>query len=283
MRTGFLTIVFITSLNNLLAKNDLFPEIRGWEVQIDKEIFTTANLYELIDGAADLYIQYGFQQLNIATYRCDDDIEVRVELYHHDLPENAYGIYASERMSDYNFIPLGIQGYTGEGILNFLTGEYYVKIMSTGRKNAGEGNLRYIAEKIIDNLKQNNSWPAEIGFFPDEGKIYMSDGYVAKNFLGYGFLHAAFTARYNIDGGFTLFIIHDKAKGAAGMLDKYLSMMKEDKIRRQDEVYIVNDFFNGDIYMYLINDFIVGVMNTRNEKTALTYIKKTAEKIKNNR
>lgn len=279
MRVIFFILSVFLVHHILYADNELFPEIKGWDLKIEKETYTPANLFELIDGAADLYIQYGFQRLYIATYHKNQDMEIRVELYHHNLPENAYGIYTSERMPDYNFIPVGVQGYTGEGILNFLTGEYYVKIMSAGRINAGEGDMKHIAEKIADNLKQNNSWPSEMSFFPEEGKIFMSDGYVAKNFLGYGFLQAAFTAKYTTGGGLTLFIIHGKDKEAEVMLNTYLGMMKEEKVRRQDGIYIVNDFFNGNVYMSLKSDYIAGAFNVRDEKAAITLIKRTTELI----
>ncbi len=266
----------------LYAENDLFPEIKGWDLKIEKETYTPANLFELIDGAADLYIQYGFQRLYIATYHNNQDIAVRVELYHHNVPENAYGIYTSERMPDYHFIPVGVQGYTAEGVLHFLTGSFYVKIMSVGSRNAGEEILRLIAEEIVKKINQNNSWPVEISFFPEEGKVFMSDGYVAKNFLGYGFLQSAFTARYTTGGGMTLFIIHGKDKEAEVMLNTYLGMMKEDKVRRQDGIYIVNDFFNGNVYMSLKSDYIAGAFNVRDEQAAITLIKRTTELIGEN-
>ena len=107
----------------------------------------------------------------------------------------------------------------------------------------------------------------------------MSDGYVAKDFLGYGFLQAAFTARYTTGGGLTLFILHGKDKDASVMLNSYLGMMKEDKIRHEDGIYVINDFFNGYVFLTLKNNYIAGAYDVRDEKAALTLIKKITERI----
>ncbi len=106
----------------------LFPIVPGWTVTTDTTVYTPDNLYDLIDGAADVYLSYGFTDLHLANYRDGKGTEVRVELYRHNTPANAFGIYSQERKPDYHFISVGAQGYRDEGVLNFLAGRYYVKV-----------------------------------------------------------------------------------------------------------------------------------------------------------
>jgi hypothetical protein len=258
----------------------LFPEIEGWKLSRDKEVYTPGDLWELIDGAAELYLAYDFQDLHMATYSGGQDREVRVELYRHSTPANTYGIYTAERMPDYHFIEMGVEGYTGPGILHFFTGHYYVKVLSVGSGEVGEEILMSIAGRVSSGLGQPGSWPEEVGLFPEDGKIAMSDAYYASDFIGYSFLHSAFTARYNHDGEFTLFIIHGKTGEAKSMMEKYLGLMKGEKVEQKGDIMVVHDLFNGTVYLNLRGDYLVGAMNAAKEEVAVDYIGKTIRRIK---
>ncbi len=123
--------------------------------------------------------------------------------------DNAYGIYTAERMPDYPQVSVGSQGYKSQGVLNFLSGNYYVKIMSAGAVEAEEDAIAQLAGKINEMLGQPVGLPAALRLFPEEGKENLSDAYIAQNFLGYSFLHSAFTAKYKTEAEFQLFIIRD--------------------------------------------------------------------------
>ena len=45
------------------GENDLFPEVQGWKMKIDERVYNSGNLWELIDGAADIFLSYYFQNL----------------------------------------------------------------------------------------------------------------------------------------------------------------------------------------------------------------------------
>jgi hypothetical protein len=277
-KAGFiLTALFSGAV--LFAQEGSFPEIKGWELQVDKKVFATDDLWEMIDGAAELYIAYRFQDLRQAIYAGDKEREVKVELYRHDTPLNTYGIYTAERMPDYSFIEMGVQGYTGEDILNFFTGCYYVKISSYGRNDVDEETLKAIAGEVSHHLNQTGSWPAEVGLFPAEGKMAMTDGYVASNFMGYSFFRSAFTAQYSAGGEFTLFIMHGKEGEAETMLNSYLEMVKEDSIAKKDSMYVVGDPYNGKVVLSKKGDYLVGAMNAVDVATSVEYTRKTTENI----
>ncbi len=275
-KTG-LTLVILVSGSLLLAAEDLFPEIRGWKLSVDNVIYTSDNLWELIDGAAELYLAYDFQDLHLATYSGPKGREVRVELYRHSTPKDTYGIYTAERMPDYSFIEMGVQGYTGPGILHFFTGHYYIKVLSAGSADVDEATLKDIAGRVSSGLGQPGSWPAEVGLFPSAGKAFMSDAYFASNFMGYSFFHSAYTARYEAGGGFTLFIMHGKAGEAENMLAKYREQVKENNVEQKDGMLVVKDPFNGTVYLSVKGDYLMGAMNAGNEEVAVEYVRKTME------
>jgi hypothetical protein len=258
--------------------SDLFPEIAGWKMQTDQRVYNSNDLWELINGAADIFLSYSFKDLHIAEYSKNDQI-IRVELYQHSTPENTYGIYTAERMPDYPQVSIGSQGYKSQGVLNFFTGNYYIKIMSAGQQEADESVIALVAGKVNDQLAQPDGLPDVLQLFPEEGREYLSDTYIAQNFLGYSFFHSAFTMRYKSEAEFQLFIIKSAPEEIQRMMNEYLKVIKLNSPEMKGNLQIINDPFNGTVYLECKNNYLVGVINTTNEAKASEYITRVMHKI----
>lgn len=261
--------------------SEWFPEIGGWKMEEDERVYTSADLWELIDGAAEAFLSYGFSDLHLAEYTMGEQI-IRVEIYHHSSPENAYGMYAAERMPDYDQIVIGAQGYTSEGILNFFAGPYYLKIMAVGLAEVSPEDIRQVAEQMDRHLDQSRQMPETLSLLPEEGMEYLSDRYIATDFLGYSFLHSAYTASYENNGTFTLFIIHASPEEIQTMLEGYRALLKEDKFQEKNSLIVINDMFNGTLFLSEQSGYLVGVMNTEDENKATDYIGRVMAKIPGN-
>src|SRR5512146_1704116 len=64
----------------------------GWKKAEAPKRFTQADLYGYIDGGAELFLEYGFEQLTVQKYRNGAD-EFTVEAYRMTDPAAATGIY----------------------------------------------------------------------------------------------------------------------------------------------------------------------------------------------
>ncbi len=243
------------------GSSDMFPEIRDWELSVNEKVYSPGNLWDIIDGAADAYLSYDFIDLHLADYS-KGDVMVHVELYRHGSTNNTFGIYSSERSPDYHFIEIGAEGYSGEGILNFLSGQYYVKIYSTSEGPGVQESLRLIAGEVESSLKQENNWPLELGLLPEPGKLARTERYIAKNFLGFDFLHSAFIADYSDGEDFKIFIIDAGDSGELnGMLEKYLRFTGQSTDLISDSSFVIEDPYNGDILVSVHKDYICGVQD----------------------
>jgi len=185
----------------------VFPQILGWKITQDDPVYDVNNLWDIIDGAADLYLEYNFIDLHIARYIRTDGIEVRVELYRHDSDADAFGMYSQERDTGYNFIQIGVQGYLQQGVLNFLTGSYYIKLSTYQKGSKAQEAMQTIGRALTTHLKQNNTMPKLFQVFPGEEKLSNTEQYVAHNFLGYSFLNSAYTVMYKDSSAFKIFVI----------------------------------------------------------------------------
>ena len=263
-------------------QNDFqFPEIEGFKKTGDVEIYDSDNLFDYINGAADLYLSYEFEKLQLQRYNDPNNGSLIVEIYELSTLSNTFGIYSAERPDEGKWLDIGQQGYFEKDILNFYQGRFYVKMMSMKLEMSADIMMN-IANKIEDVLPKIDDKMELIGLFPEEGKISNSERYINKNFLGYESLSEAYTAKYSIDNKkFDLFIIKNKNSNECKiMLTNYSNSIGLDTIKISQGKIDILDPFLGEFPIAWINEYIVGAINFTDEKTALEYIERVIKEIK---
>lgn len=251
-----------------------FPEIAGWKRSEEIQTFSPKTLYEYIDGAADLYLMYDFEGLKVAEYQNEKKSSVTVDVYFHKTPVQAFGIYSQERLPDANFINVGAEGYIESNALNFLTGPYYVKISSYNTGSEDQEILLAFAKKVSESLGEKGSLPPILSSFPEEGKKKHSEKFIAKNFLGYSFLHSAFTAEYELSGKkFRLFVIEGDRQECMGMIQKYLQQIGSPAKDVVEGRYTLPDPYQGEIDLYWKGKKVWGVLNVSEPALRSKYLK----------
>ncbi len=241
----------------------VFPEVTGWKQSGEVQIYQPENLFDYIDGASDLYLSYDFQELKVAEYQNVNKASVIIEVYRHKTPTHAFGIYSQERLSDANFLDIGAQGYGEKDILNFLTGNYYVKMNSFKTGSEEQKILLNFAEKMIESFGEKGSLPSILSSFPEEGKKKNSEKFIAIKFLGYSFLHSAFTADYALSGKkFKLFVIEGaEGNDCRAMIQRYLKETGSPEANITEGRYTIADPHHGEIGLHWKAKYIWGTLN----------------------
>jgi hypothetical protein len=206
-----------------------FPSFAGWTKKGEPEVYTPDNLFEYIDGAAEVFLGYDFQKLATLTYENDQKNSYTVDVYQHSSDRNGFGIYSQEKPVEGHFLPIGVQGYYEKGVLNFVKGHYYVKMSGYDLGDNDEKVLTGAAREIAAALEGTGTFPPVLKCFPEKGKIANSEAYINQDFLGHSFLHSAFVANYEMNGQkFQVFIIEaDTPKGVDDILDNYTAFVKK--------------------------------------------------------
>ncbi len=240
-----------------------FPEIDGMKIEYNYPVYTGEDLWDYINGASDGYMSYHFERLDIAEYIDGQGNTVKVEIYKHQKPEDAYGIYSTERSPDYHFVEIGTEGYAEDNLVYFVTGPYYIKIIAAPGTSVVQDELMKIAKIIGDFLVENPSPPPVLAMFPKDGKILHSERFVATNVLGHEFLSDFFMADYDMENQQFTLMIHKGAseENCLNMLQKYYNYTKEPMpAKTQNGLYTVNDKYNGTIYFFLKGNGLIGFM-----------------------
>lgn len=285
MRNSILVLCLCFTLN-LSAQSDskltaIFPKAYGTWIYSDSiRIFNPENLYDYIDGGADSYLSYNFKELSVITYNKSDNKYITIEVYNHQSPLLAFGIYAQERPTKGYFLKIGAQGYQEEGILNFLCGKYYVKI-SSHDESAETGELiRKIALDLASKLDSKAEMPEILKYLPDEDKVANSESLLNTNFLGYDFFSATLLSTYKIgENTFKLFIIPCISnEKSSQIMTKYMQAVKM-KFEGKEGIYEVNDPHNGVLILEWRGKFIWGVLNPDHVKLSTDYLTLIRDKV----
>jgi hypothetical protein len=260
--------------SNSDRKTFTFPEITGWRQSEEIQTYKPETLFEYINGAADLYLAYDFQELRVAEYSNEKKASVILEIYHHKTPLDAFGIYSQERLSDANFLDIGAQAYIEPNVLNFLAGPYYVKINSFNTGPDDREILIAFAKKISTKLGEKGTLPSILSSFPEEGKKKNSEKFINKNFLSYSFLHSAFTADYERSGRkFKLFIIEGLERDdCRAMIQKYLQQTGNPAKDAVEGRYVMSDPYNGEVDIHWKGKNIWGILNVSDASLCSKYL-----------
>ena len=279
-----LIILLIVSLfvpgSSNAGDDDLFPSVSGWKFVPGESEYTPDNLWDLIDGAAELYLSYGFEHLTLGEYTDQSGTDVRVEVYRHSSRTNAFGMYSQERNPEYHFINVGVQGYIEDGVLNFLSGPFYVKITTHIPAKQGRDAMTLIAGKVAESLHQDPAWPAPLTLLPTDARRPNSETYIAENFLGYSFLHSAFVADYGKAGTIQAFVIElSTEEQAQRMASAYLKETQSGSAA-QEGSFKIQDPNIGPVYLLVQGRFFCGVVRCGEEKTAESLLKEMQGRVK---
>jgi hypothetical protein len=253
--TGFLFII-ITAVS--LGQDISFPELEGFKKSTQFPVYTNADLWNFIDGAADTYVALGFVDLHVAEYKKGKEV-IKLEIYRHSDHTMAFGIYASERSSSFRFINLGSQGYVTGGAINFFKGNYYVKVRTYSEKPKTLHAEESLASVVANMLGGETDMPALLSKFPDENRKVNEETFINESVLGHEFLNKAFKADYSVGtDNFSIYLIKFNSSQAALKTGKaYLTAAGVDLVESNNVKCVISDGYNGTIFLSWYEDTMV--------------------------
>ncbi len=240
------------------------PDIPGWTVSEEVEVFNPENLFDRINGAAPLFIENNFREMTSLEYR-NGTHYITIQAYRHATPEDAFGMYASERSSELGFINLGGEAQGDKSGLFFFAGCIYIKMWSFGEGDAA-GILQTIGGALAQHIDPNADYPALLQGFATEGKLMFSEAYITANFIGHQFLRQVYLAKYTFNGKeYQVFVIDGQSpQGAKAILQQYLAFTKQSGEPKEGEL-VINDRYNGEIPMRWQGRYLTGVFSDRGD------------------
>jgi hypothetical protein len=256
-------------------------DVPGWTLSDETEVFDPDNLFDRINGAAPLFIENNFVEMTSLEYRKGDDY-ITIQAYRHATPEDAFGMYASERSDELAHFDIGGEAQGDDKNLFFFAGCIYVKMWSNSAGDVTE-ILHAIGRGLSAKIDAGAAYPPLARLFPAKGKRAWSESYITKGFVGHEFLKSVYSAKYEYEGQpFQLFVVDGKTKdGARKILDSYVEFTGQPAVTDEGSA-VIKDRYNGDIPIVWKGQYLVGACNENGEtvKNAAEWLKEIAERLK---
>ena len=125
-------------------------EIAGLEI-VQTRTFTETSLYGYINGGAELYLEYGFDNLAVTELQYEGR-DIRVETYRMKDPEAAFGIFSVSRFRCNGGAKITRPICRSAFQLQFSKGPYYVSIINDSGNEADQKISGDIAAKMIGRI-----------------------------------------------------------------------------------------------------------------------------------
>lgn len=177
------------------------PALDGWAAVDEQYRYGRDDLWEYINGAAELFLSYGFRELTVADFERGDEA-LTVSVYDMGAPLDAYGVYETEKpdkaevVADAGSAALVQPPYRGLMIKD----RYYVKIEAGGGDVSAEafaGALRDVAA----GLPGEDGLPPELLALPETDRVPGTVSFTGSDYLGLEDLASCLHADYrNAEG-----------------------------------------------------------------------------------
>jgi len=168
---------------NVNPKIILPSEMAGWKWDGKDMKYNSRTLFDYIDGAAELYLAYGFQDLVVRRFEKPGQPSIMAELYEMASSEDAYGAFSFEHQDE----PVGIgQGSEfGGGLLRFWKGKYFVSVYAEGEGKEVEPAILSIGRAMAESIPGEGPEPKIIQYLPGQalGLVDKSVRYLKSHVL----------------------------------------------------------------------------------------------------
>jgi len=265
-------------------------EAAAWKWDGKEMKYNSKTLFKYIDGAAELYLAYGFQNLTVRRFEKSGQPPIVVELYEMASSEDAYGVFSFEHQDE--AVGIGQGSEFGGGLLRFWKGKYFVSVYAEGEGTEVESGILKMGGAAANSIQAVGPEPKLVGFIPgkDLGLVDKSLRYLKshvllnqrffiahQNILNLNRKTEAVLAQY-LQGKQKTQLLLIRYPDSKEAVDAYRSFMKvylpdaggKDRSKTEDQKWT---------FARQQNEFVVIVFGSPTEAAAEALVKSTEEKL----
>jgi len=145
----------------------------GWTKAGPLRTFTGQDLFNQIDGGAELFLEFGFAKLRLQAY-ARDKAELTLNAYEMESAASALGVYLMKMGRETPFPEIGARNSCEEIQLTILKGRYFIQVDNLGEVPAWTTEAVALANAFLAGVAEEKA-VSPIGTLPAEGKLAGSE------------------------------------------------------------------------------------------------------------
>jgi len=263
----------------LLKKLAAVQVPKGWKCAGDIATYDRSNLFELIDGEAELYFPYGFKRAIAVNYASTAQPQngIAAEIYEVGSTLDAFGVYSNYRDTKSRLVPLGVEGFAGPSQAMFYQAQFFVKVRARGTSTQNRAAVLPCAQAISGVLPKNSRPPEELELLDLPDVIPKTQQYFPQSVLGYDCFTNGLVADASVyeKSPVKVFIIFEiTSKTAREALQCYETFLKTSKAvycwweLSSGKVLVANDPLYKRVIVKQFRNMILGVAKSPEPKKA---------------
>ena len=190
---ALLTLLFLPSFVSAQTALDFLPDngwLPGWQRSYEAQAYEGDDLFFLINGGADLFLEYGFSDVAAVELQHPTDGKIYVEVYRMASDSAAFGVFSLRRGSLEMEVNEGPWVVYGEDNLHLWQGPFYVSASSFGFSNMNKIKVfAKLISQISEQFPAGNQTPALYNAYPQEDvshAVYARGPLALNNFYHFG-------------------------------------------------------------------------------------------------
>ncbi len=245
--------------------------VPGWAQKGEARSYEADNLFEYMDGNAEGYLIYGFQ--NMHGVACEKDgVTLVIDISDFGDDDSSFGMFSSTRDPRQPQAKLGMGGQIVPRRLIFSKGKWYVEIAANpeGDYTAILQQWAAALEKAVDG---STTPPPALAWFAKE-KL-QSLRLVPESVLGIRVLKRGYVGQYEFGKAF---VVQDD--GGAAVMEKLRTRFGNTKPASiGDEAFLATDQYLGRICIFRKGRFVAGYANVADGQDAAALATALAAKL----
>jgi len=196
----FLLLGILAALLSCQATPQGFLSISGWSPNGEPATYDAEGLWELINGAADTFLGYGFESVTVQNFTAGD-VTASVAVYDMGKPLNAFGVYRAEAPVDEPVLPVGTEAVVSPPYQCLLLKDRYCVKVEAYEGEIDQATGESLVAAIADALPGEAALPPEFAALPTDGMVLGSAQYTREALYGLAELNECVHAGYTDDAG----------------------------------------------------------------------------------
>jgi hypothetical protein len=158
-------------------------EVAAWTWDEKEMKYDSQTLFDYIDGAAELYLAYGFQSVRVRKFERSSQPPITLELYEMASSEDSFGLFSFERQDE--AVRIGQGSEFGGGLLRFWKGRYFVSIYADEGGAEVDSAILTMGRTTADAIREMGPEPQLVDLIPgkDLGLVDGSVRYLKSHVL----------------------------------------------------------------------------------------------------
>jgi hypothetical protein len=261
----------------------------GWALEGPIKKYTGEDLFEYINGEAELYVQFGFKILTNGLYlkEGNDKLGMAADVYEMGSDLEAFGIYANYRKPGAEPGKAGTESFVSPSQLMFYQGRYFVQLNASGASTQDPAVFLNLAGLISRNLPASPQSPPELTLLKIPALVPHTEKYIPQSVLGYPFFKKGLTAQALLDGRpVRIFVLLEGSiAGARQTAQAYEKALKEKGValKREPgstgEILCAQDPLYGGVCLQSLGKYVLGVVDLQDPAQGLPLIRQLQERI----